>query len=59
MCNNALKFLARVLKQTGIKSKMEHGGVLHDKRCVGDVVVENWVSTYDRWEETNFLLMSQ
>ena len=59
MCHDALKFLARVFKQTGNKSKMEHGGVLHDERCAGDVVVENWVSTYDRWEETNLLLMLQ
>ena len=33
MCHDALKFVARVFKQTGNKSKMEHGGVLHDKRC--------------------------
>ena len=60
LCHDALKFLlARVFKQTGFKSKMEHGGGLLDKRCAGDVEVENWNSTCDKREETAFLLMSQ
>ena len=60
LCYDALKFLLeRFFKQSGFKSKMEHGEGLLDKRYLGDVKVEKWVYTYDRREETAFLLISQ
>ena len=57
LCHDSLKFLlVRVFKQTGFKSKMEHGGGLLDKRCPGNVEVENWVSANDLREETTLSL---